>query len=174
MRNYVLRSFIEQFKKGEMASFPIIYNNFKKLIFFYANRLDYEDSAAEMILFFVELLYTVRLDRFKCDASQSLEKYIAVCLRNQYFALLKKAIKHSQNFSHYYEETVPFYELYDERILLREGFKKLSEKQKTVLSNKYIYGYSDAEIAQMMGITRQAVNYIKNRAFEILQKYIEG
>jgi DNA-directed RNA polymerase specialized sigma24 family protein len=40
-----------------------------------------------------------------------------------------------------------------------------------VLKSKYIYGYNDIEISKMMGTTRQAVNGIKRRAFEILRAY---
>lgn len=174
MKNFLLKPFIEQFRKGDMTTFPMVYANFKKLIFFYANHLRYEDAAADITLFFIELLYVLNLSKFRSDDSESLERYIAVCLRNQYISLVKKSAKRLQNLLPLYEEAIPFYELYDEKIVLKEAFEKLSEKQKTVLLCKYIYGYNDNEIAQMMGNTRQTVNNIKNRAFEILQKYVLG
>jgi DNA-directed RNA polymerase specialized sigma24 family protein len=59
----------------------------------------------------------------------------------------------------------------DEKIMLPDAFELLTPKQKMVLKSKYIYGYNDIEISKMMGTTRQAVNGIKRRAFEILRAY---
>lgn len=172
MQNFLLKTLIERFRKGDMSTFSLIYAKFKKLIFFYANRLGYEDAAADMTLFLIELLYVLKLHKFSSNNTESLDRYISICLRNQYFALSKKTARQLQNLLPLYDNEIPFYEYYDEKILLLEALEKLSKKQKTVLVCKYIYGYTETEIAQMMGTTRQTIGHIKNRAFEILRNYM--
>ena len=57
-------------------------------------------------------------------------------------------------------------------LTLRDGIKLLNERQRESLILKYIYGYSDAEIAERLGITRQAVNRLERRGLEILKEYL--
>ena len=62
-----------------------------------------------------------------------------------------------------------------ERILLLKSLglplqlNDLSEKQRFVIIQKYIIGFSDVEIAERMNISRQAVNRLINRALENLR-----
>ena len=53
---------------------------------------------------------------------------------------------------------------------IRRLTEHLSEIQRQVISLKYWYGYSEVDIAQMLHITRQAVNRTKNRAINELRK----
>ena len=48
--------------------------------------------------------------------------------------------------------------------------KDLSPKQQDVIKLKFMIGLSDVEIGQVMGITRQAVNRLYNRAILALRK----
>ena len=49
----------------------------------------------------------------------------------------------------------------------------LTALQRKVLVIRYLYGYSDAEIADQLHISRQAVNRAKNRAVAVLkEKYL--
>ena len=45
----------------------------------------------------------------------------------------------------------------------------LSKKQRDVIIYKYFMNFTDVEIAEVMGISRQAVNRIKNRGLETLR-----
>ncbi|MBQ4119966.1 MAG: sigma-70 family RNA polymerase sigma factor [Clostridia bacterium] len=171
MCNEILKKLIIGFKKGDTQSFLLIYKVFKRLIRLYAARVDYEETLSELNLFLIELLHKLDLTRFSSDYSYTIQKYIAVSIRNRYLDLLKKQIERIQ-------KTLPLFEIsgakedcYDEKIMLPDAFKVLTPKQKMVLMGKYIYGYNDVEISKMMGTTRQAVNSIKNRAFEVLRAY---
>lgn len=171
MNNEILKKLILNFKRGDTKSFLLIYKVFERLIRLYASRIDFEDTVAELNLFLIELLHKLDLTRFSCDRSYSIQKYIAVSIRNQYLDLLKKQIDRIQ-------KTLPLCEIastgedfYDEKIMLPDAFLLLTPKQKAVIKNKYIYGYNDVEISKMMGTTRQAVNSIKNRAFKVLRAY---
>ena len=54
--------------------------------------------------------------------------------------------------------------------ILRETLSVLTPRQRDVILYKYIYRYSDTEIAEILDISRQAVNQIKNRSTEILRE----
>ena len=171
MSNEILKELIIEFKKGDTDAFCLIYKLFQRLIRLYAARVDYEDAVAELNLFLIELLHKLDLTRFSDDYSYSIQKYIAVSIRNRYLDILKKQIERIQKSLPLFEFSNAKEEYRDEKIMLPDAFELLTPKQKMVLKNKYIYGYNDIEISKMMGTTRQAVNGIKRRAFEILRAY---
>ena len=172
MCNLLLLPLVKKFKNQDMSSFVAIYDSFKKLISFYAMKLNFEDAESELILFFIELLYSLELKNFAYDSSESLKKYIAVCIRNHYIALSVKNTKYTNSNCELYENSGFCTYPYDERVIVEQLFDFLSEKQKTVLIYRYIYGYSDCEIARKLNIKRQAVNRLKNRAFKVLRANI--
>ena len=172
MCNSQILPLIKQFKNHDMSVFEIIYAEFEKLIDFYSAHIGNEDASSELTLFFIELIYSIDLSHFKADCSFGIKKYIAVCIRNQYIALSRKADKLARYACPLYENCVFASEMYDEKIALEQIFAFLTEKQKMVLVYRYKYGYSDCEIAQKMKIRRQAVNRLKNRAFQILREKI--
>lgn len=171
MCNEILKQLILNFKKGDTESFIFIYKVFERLIRLYAARVDYEETGAELDLFLIELLHKLDLRRFESDGSYSIQKYIAVSIRNRYLDLLKKQIERIQKTLPLLELSYELEDYREEKIMLPDAFALLTPKQKMVLKSKYIYGYNDVEISKMMGTTRQAVNSIKNRAFEILRAY---
>ena len=59
-------------------------------------------------------------------------------------------------------------------VTLKDGMKLLNERQKEAVILKYIYGYSDVEIGEKLGITRQAVNRLEKRGLSILREYLRG
>lgn len=172
MCNSLLKPLISRFKEYDMSVFTLIYENFEKLIYLYASRLKGEDAVCELNLFLIELLYSLDLSRFKADNTCEIQKYIAVCLRNKYIALSMRKDKVQKLVLPFYENCEPSYELYDDNVFLNEILGLLTEKQKTVLVYRYIYGYSDVEIGQKLRIKRQAVNRLRNRAFDTLKKCI--
>ena len=172
MCNSLILPLIKQFKNQDMSVFEIIYGEFQKLINFYSLRLSYDDASSELTLFFIEMLYAIDLSRFKADYSLGVKKYIAVCLRNQYIALLHKKDKNISLNCPLYENCVSKSEAYEEIIALQQLFAFLTEKQKKVLIYRYKYGYSDCEIAKKLNIRRQAVNRLKNRALTVLREKI--
>lgn len=167
MTNLRLIKLISEFKSGNMNSFPIIYDAFKKLILFYSAKLGDEDALCELNLFFIELLYSLDLDKFPCDFSDGLSRYIAVGLKNKYLKISKLNQKYKFVSLNLFDESAYYDEYYTNELL--EAIKLLSPKQGAVIILKYIYGYSDFEISVNLNISRQAVNRLKNRALSVLK-----
>lgn len=171
MSNLVLIDLIKSFKAGDTSTFERINENFRNLILFYAHRLKYEDSAQDLTVFLIELLYSVDLSVFVPDESEGLKHYIAVAIRNRYILLSKSYQKTALWRNCLYENNAFYNDSMEERMYILDAFKCLSERQRTVMIYKYIYNYSDIEIAQMLKISRQAVNQLKLRSVEILKRF---
>ncbi len=174
MSNLLLIKLIKKFRSRDMTAFAVIYKEFEGLILYYSAKLGGEDYSQELTIFLIELLYDLKITDFKSDSSEGVKRYIAVSLRNKYIALSKEKQKYDTLCKEAYENDFCYYSSADERLLLEDMLKGLSQRQRLVVVYKYIYGYSDAELGVMFNISRQAVNRLKNRAICILQEYYIG
>lgn len=168
MENYLFKKLILRFKGGDIKAFSLIYEEFKNMINSYSKKIGNEDTNQELIMFLIESLYNLEPERFKNDDGEDIKKYLAASLRNRYIALSKARVKDLTTLLALYEQDA-IYSYSDDEILLRDMLKILSQKQREIIVYKYIYGYSDSEIAKSLGISRQAVNRLKNRGFEIIR-----
>ncbi len=173
MKNNLMKPLIEKIKNGDMSAFPVIYDEFKRLITFFAVKLHYEDASADLILFFMELICNMNLSRFDDDDGDDIKKYIVASIKNKYVSVLSQRIREASFNYELYEGYASVTEKVTDRICLRNGFKALPEPEKSIILYRYYYGYSIAEIADEMNITRQSVNKRKNKALKIMRKAFE-
>lgn len=171
MENLELKSLILNFRKEDMLAFEPIYSEFKRYIRFYSKKLGYEDALQELTLFLIELLYDIDLNLFKNDLSDGLSRYIAVSIRNKYIALSKENSRYALMCTELYESEVFYTDSAVEKVCIEEALSNLTNRQRLIIIYKYILNYSDAEISSLLGISRQAVNRIKNRAFSVLRNF---
>ena len=170
MQNFLLKSLVERIKNQDMSAFPLVFDEFKKLISHYAVKLHYEDASSELTLFLIELMYNIKLSKFPDDDGDDLKRYIAVSIKNKYITLLSQRAK-SQSFGeNLLEGCCGYTEDYDDQFCFAQGMERLNEMQKIVVIYHFVYGYSIAEIAARFNITRQAVNKTKNHALAILRE----
>ena len=169
MKNIIILKLIEKFRLGEMEAFTAVYNTFKDLIRFYSCKIGDEDSLQELNVYFLELLYSLDTDRFIPDCSDSIHRYIAVSLRNKYIALSKENQSYTQMLNFLDENKVFCSNTADGVYFIKESLNFLPIRQRTVIMYRYVYGYSDNEIAQMLNISRQAVSKLRNRALTTLR-----
>ena len=92
--------------------------------------------------------------------------YILACLKREYIRLSKEESKTIAPFLAEIGENFPDI---DFRFDFNKAFSELTPKQKRVFALKF-YGFSMVEIAEMNGISRQAVNQIYNRARAVLKR----
>ncbi len=104
-----------------MTVFPLIYENFQKLISVYASRLFYEDGVSDLTLFLIELLYSIDLSRFEADETFGIKKYIAVCLRNKYITLSMQKDMYINNTLPLLEDAVPVTDEFDDTVLVSQA-----------------------------------------------------
>ena len=171
MYNYLLIELIKKFKNQDMNAFTLIYDKYKRLIYYYSAKTRDDDTPQELTLFLLELLYSIDTDRFKLDMSDSLHKYIAVSIRNKYIYISKELQLKQKFLNEIYD--AEFYTLasLDESLFVTEALSQLTLKQRLIIIYKYIHCFSDAEIADKLKISRQAVNRLKNRGINTLKEF---
>lgn len=171
MYNCVLRNLILSFRSQDVAAFELIFDEFKRIIYYYARKQKNEDIIGELTLFLIELLYKIDISRFKADRSEELRNYISVSLKNKYISFCRKQSKDNSVLREVYEEDLISYGSADMHIDICEALGCLTERQRDIIICKYIYCLSDFQIGEIFKISRQAVNRLKNRALKELKEY---
>ncbi len=170
MQNYLLKPLIKKFKNQDMAAFVLVFEEFKKLITFYGYKLRSEDATSELTLFLIELLYDIELEKFSDNDSDELHRYIAVSIKNKYIALSIARSKKPDIVNEFCDEHLMCHDENENYFSFINGVGCLNEVQKLVLIYHFVHGYSIAEIAARLKISRQSTNRIKNRALAILKE----
>lgn len=171
MCNSEIIKIIKEIQSNDMSRFGELYDVFSVLIRHFDYKSDFEDASSELSLFLLELIYSLDTDKFISDGSEALKRYIAVSLRNRYIALSKRKAARRCEISGLEENISSAIIDQDERLALREGLRLLSGQQRKAVVLRHIYGFSDAEIADRLGITRQAVNRLGSRGLKTLRQY---
>lgn len=173
MCNKELLCIVREIKNKDMSRFAKLYEAFARLIHHYEMKLGYDDAGQELTVFLLELIYSLDTDKFFPDDTDLLNRYIAASIRNKYIALSKRKHRHMLESCELYDCAYCVDEV-EGSVTLKEGMKQLNQRQRESLILKYIYGYSDTEIADRLGITRQAVNRLEKRGLSILREYLRG
>lgn len=170
MSNRELIQLINEYQRGNMKNFDLLYEVFKRLIYMYAGKKGGEETVQDLNDFFVELLFKIDLSRFQKDYSDSLKRYIAVSIRNEHNLICKKHQEHlplnEELIGTLSENSLSA----EDRLFLKDCLDAVTESQRTVLILRYIEGYSDAEIAALLHISRQAICRLRSRAIETIRK----
>lgn len=162
---------LESFSKaqnGNQEEMEKISRDFMPIIMKYARMLKYDDGKEDLTVFILEFVKNVDLTKFEVDAQ--LLAYLEISVYHKYIDLStrdNKITKHEKLVSgDKIDQTLPdFSSVCDNNIFIKKCFNDtLSQKEVQVLYLHYIMGYAIVEIADIYGITRQAVNQTKNRA----------
>ena len=141
------------------ASENVILSDFERLIFFYQSKANDEEIGDCLTLFLIELMNVK-----KCIS----KRYVAVCLRNEFYRLIRNKIIKLQN------ETLFENELFLDsvntddysHIFIQDVLKTLTETEKNVVVLRYIQGYSVSDIANFYKVSKPYISQIKKRALD--------
>lgn len=98
------------------------------------------------------------------------DRYIAVCLRNEYIRLSKEKSRTQNLCDGIAGESID----YDLRLDLAAALRCLTENERRAVLLTAIQGYTAADVATMLGISRQAVNQCKLRGFAKMRLLLCG
>jgi RNA polymerase sigma factor (sigma-70 family) len=143
---------------------PIIKNLSKKL------NCEYEEGETDLTIAFIQLIKEIDLTKFE-ERDKKVAKFICKFLENKSIDLLRKYRNKGKeylqiNYDILHEQAPDF----SSNIFMSSLLSSLPYKQRTVIVKKFIYQYTDREIAESLGISRQAVNGAKNRGLKNLRK----
>ena len=164
---------IKDLQNGSQKSQEDFIVEFMPIIKKYSRWLNYEDSQQDLVLFFIELLSKYSLQNYKSDAE--FISYISKSFYHQYIKLStqqqtkkKLVVPFQDNYISDSENEIPS----DNKILISQLLKHLSQTQKRILTLKYYYGFTDLDISAKLGLSRQTVNKQKNLALRELKLLI--
>lgn len=165
-------------QNGDGNSTLKLIEKFKPLLKKYAYKLSYEDAYNDLLIDFIELLHDIQIDRIYNKNEGGIVSYICTSIRSSYIKKIKE-IKQLQNLLFYCDlddnelyyievksSTYDTYSNLDFDILL----KSLTESEFTVIKMIYYIGYTVTETATYFGVSRQAVNQMRNRALKKLKR----
>ena len=176
----MLIDLIKLSQSGDQDAVMKLINQFKPLIKKYSYYLNSEDSAQDLITFFIELLYKIPLSLLQDGNDGKLIAYIETSVKRKYIYLSKRRnnaereitftdLSEEQNYI--IECEMSDYTVYTEEIL--DLLKRsLEPKECRIIYELFFECRSVTELSNLMGISRQAVNQTKKRALEKLQKSI--
>ena len=168
-------------QQGDQMAMMELIDRFQPLLRKYAKKLGYDDAYEDCLLFFIELITTMKLKKLNGWKDQSVVSYIKVSVINFYKKKICKVIKEEQEivFSELTEEQRYYIEARTAKTdeinsFLELGIDRfLSEEEWMVLYLVYAKGYTIAEIARKEHKSRQTVNQLKQRTLNKLKK-MEG
>lgn len=141
-----------------------------------SNSLYHEEAETDLIIDLLKLIKDIDINKFKNSNNKQIAKYIHIHLRKRTLDLFKNnknKFKECMEINHdiLADESLGDIEISDLTSILIES---LVSKQQHIITMEFIHGFSEKDIAEILGISRQAVNRIKNRALKNLRKkYIE-
>lgn len=124
-----------------------------------------------MIISIINLAYNLNLEKFRCKSNNDLLKYINRAIDN--YRKTRRINEKTQIYSlENLDYLIPYYDEYNLNEIFESRLKGLTNKQKSVLYFKFVEGFDDEEVAQMLNVKRQSINAIKNRAIKFLRNSI--
>ena len=150
---------------------------FDRSIKAFAYKLNYDGASTDLIIFVLELCQKIDLRCFENLNEGAVVKYIYNSLRHEYIRLSKFNSRYKINEQLYGidpSELINCHKTTDESIYLDKHVEDLidilTQKERQVIINTYAMGYSNVEIAKILGISKQAVWKTKKRALGKLSR----
>lgn len=152
-----------------------IIEKFEPLLGKFQRNGSYEDIKSDLILFMFKLLDNIPLDKEVFKEDKYLVSYIYKSLQNQYIYLNKKNCK-IVNKEMVIDEIKLNHSYYDcfNHIIFNDMIKNLTDSEKDILTKKYIFNYSESDIARIHNKTRQAIHQSHRRALKKLRAILEN
>lgn len=168
---------IIKIQNGDSDSTLKIIEKFNPILKKYAYSLYYEDAYDDLLVDFTELLFNISVEKIQNKDDGCIISYLTRSIHNSYIKKLIK-IKQMRNFTIYSDLTEKELYYIDSLTSTNDTYintdfdllkKFLTNPEFIIIKMIFYEGYSVAETANANGITRQAVNQMKNRALKKLK-----
>ncbi len=164
----------------ELGTFQKNQENFMEILVYFNSKikylsykLKYPEAETDLIIYLYEVLKLINEKRFTVD--KDLLNYINKCLKNRTAALFN-SINREKNFLSFTSkvETLDVLNCEDENdeysdIIFNDLISSLSPRQREIIFYKFYLQLSDIEIANLLKISRQAVNKAQRLALKNLR-----
>lgn len=169
-----LRYLVNKGKTGDEDCIMEIIQRFTPLLRKYNRKLNYDEAFSDLKIAFIEIIYSLPLESHPYMKEEQIVSYINKSIINEYIKLSKKKklINDKETRLNLEIVGVDYMKDIENRSFINYLLDKLTKLQKEILINKFIYGYTEVEIANQLHISKQAVNKTKKKALEILRSHL--
>lgn len=171
---YSLYKLIKMSQFGDSDSLLKVINRFDPLIKKFARKLDYEEAETDLVISFIQIIKIVNLSKFSKRLEGALVKYICNSLTNRCVDLFRKYVFNKNKELELNLDIIQSEIDIDSKMFIDDllNLSILTSQQRLILKQSYISEYSDAEIAEMLNISRQAINKTKNRGLQAIRNHL--
>lgn len=150
-------------KDGDRESMEIVIKIMYPVIKKYGYKVSGEEIETDIIIHLIETIHELREEKLIDFNNGQMFGYLKSIIRNKSIDLLRK--NRIQIDLVNYIEAVPLAKEDDySHFVFDDLIRSLNQKQKKVIYYKYKIGMTDDEIGRLLGVSRQAVNQMINRA----------
>lgn len=172
---------IQQSHKGDQNATLALIEKFNPLLRKYTNKLNYDDAYYDLLTDFLTFLSRFQTDTLISKNEGSVISYITTSIHNIYVKRLAQIIKGNEAMvfsdlseqEQYYLHSLPSLNNDESKVVFSFLEDVLSEKEALVIRLIYSFGYSSADVAKKLGISRQAANQAKRRALLKLKTVLQ-
>lgn len=163
---------IKKAKIDDSESIELLIEKFKPLILKYSNKLNSpEDAISELSLHLIKIINKIPLEKDVFKEEKYIISYVSTSIKRYFFQLYSKQQKNSNGEMYLYED-YPDITYNESNIVFYDLIKKLNSKEQLILEKKFVYSYTNTEIAMYLNVSRQNVQVSIKRALMKLQKCI--
>lgn len=148
---------------------------FRPLINKFADQLNYECAESDLVISLILLVHRIELTNFSGECDGQIVNYITVSMRNSrnnlYHRNVMQVMEEDMEEGQLEAFAAPDTADENEWMLL---LTKLPKLQREITIGKFLYGFSDVELAKRMRLSRQYVHRMENRALDSLRTMLEG
>lgn len=166
----ILYNLLKNGQNGDQDAVEDIYSRFYLNIKKWSRKLDYEEGETDITIAFLKLIKNIDLERFQRE-DKEIESFIYTFIKNESIDLIRRNkarkkevfpinydVLHDEKASDFYSNT-----------FVSSLVNTLPKKQRIVIVEKFIHQHRVKDIAQRLGISRQAVNNLEKRGLENLR-----
>lgn len=161
-------------QNNDEDSINAIVKKFEPLIKKYSYHLNYYCAESDLIIELLILIKKINLDKFDDDSEGKIINYIKSSLGKKKIDLYRKHVVSKVEEIHIDEDINLIADNFDPfKVSWQDIINILPQKQRMILTLKYVFGYSQSDIARMMNVSRQAVNKAIKKAYRKVKDHLD-
>lgn len=162
-------------QEGNNIAKMYLYKKFLPCIEGFGRKLFYEEAETDLTIYLLEFIKKMNLEKFKNRNDGEIVNYVHLAFKSKYLNILRKIINKKIETTIFETDFVYFdrYETIEEEHFFRL-LKELNYIQKKIIIGKYVYDYSDVELASILNVSRQTISKQKKKALTLLKNKLSG
>lgn len=169
-----LKCLVSKSKNGDKDCLMEIIERFTPLLKKYSKNLSSDEVFSDLEITLIETIKAMPLKKHSSMKEEQIVAYINKAIKSKYIKLSKKnkLIANREIELNLDIAGIDYMDKIERKNIIYSLMDKLTSLQKEIIIQKFIYGYSEVEIAKKLHVSKQAVNKSKKRALETLKGYL--